>query len=199
VKRILYITARADYGGGPEHLLTVIKGFRDKYDLFVACPKDRPYRDLYSSFLGPEKMFEIPHRKFSIRKFLQMVWFIRKRGIGIVHSHGKGAGVYARLLKIFLPRIKVIHTFHGVHYAEKSLFSRVIHLGAEKVLRGLTDKFICVSRGELAEAQRLRLCVPRKTTVIYNGIALPDSPVSGNAGLTGIKGDDRPDPLKLDN
>lgn len=98
---IIYVTARADYGGGPEHVLTLVKGLRSRYRLFIACPKDRPYCDLYESLLEPGKMFEIPHRRFSIIKLLQLAFFIRSRGIGIVHSHGKGAGIYSRLLKIF--------------------------------------------------------------------------------------------------
>ncbi|HAG10162.1 MAG TPA: hypothetical protein DCK76_01940 [Desulfotomaculum sp.] len=173
MKRLLYISARADFGGGPEHMFTLIKGFNKYFEIYTACPRSFPYWGLYESIIGPGRLFEIPHRKFSLKSFLQLVSLLRSRDMNIVHSHGKGAGIYARLLKIFKNDLRVVHTFHGLHYEEKKL-SNFIQLKAERLLTGFTDKFICVSRAELAEAVKLGICRPQKSSLVFNGIESPD-------------------------
>lgn len=173
MKRILYISVRADYGGGPEHILTLLRSLKNRYDLFVACPKEPPYWDLYKSILGSSRMIEIPHRHFSIKKSIKLFFIVRSLGINIVHSHGKGAGVYSRLLKIFLPTIEIVHTFHGIHFDQKIYLPGMIHLAAEKLLACFTDHFINVSEGELVDGLRLGICSKKKSIVIYNGINIP--------------------------
>jgi len=170
MRRILYISVRADYGGGPEHILTLLRSLNNRYDFFIACPKEPPYWELYKSILGPGRMIEIPHRQFSIKKFIKLLFIVRSSVINIVHSHGKGAGLYSRLLKIFLPSIEVVHTFHGIHFDQKSHLSRTIHLAIEKLLACCTDYFINVSEGELFDGLRFGICRKEKSIVIYNGI-----------------------------
>jgi hypothetical protein len=41
--RILLVTLRADYGGGPEHVFQLIKQLKDTVDFCVAAPKEEPY------------------------------------------------------------------------------------------------------------------------------------------------------------
>lgn len=173
ILKILYITARADYGGGPEHLHILIKHLKDEYDLYLACPEDYPYYPMYYSLLGPDKVFKIPHRQFSLIKYIQLLIFIRKKKILIIHSHGKGAGIYSRLSKMFLPYLKIIHTYHGIYYENKNPISKFFYLSTERILSRLTDIFICVSQGEKIDAVDLRLCIPERTVVIYNGIDMP--------------------------
>ena len=62
---VLIISARADYGGGPEHIYQLIKNSSKDIEYFIACPKEKPYWDLYTELVG-EKKIEIPHRKFSL-------------------------------------------------------------------------------------------------------------------------------------
>jgi glycosyltransferase involved in cell wall biosynthesis len=174
-ERILYISARADYGGGPQHLLLLIKKLKDKFDLFVACPSDQPYWDLYNSELGPEKLFQIPHRSFSPAALLRLAGFVRSNRITIVHSHGRGAGAYSRPLKFLCRRLKIIHTFHGIYYAQKKALPKFFYILSEMFLAGYTDYFICVSGGELSDASNLHLCKPQRTLTIHNGIDIaPD-------------------------
>ena len=93
MKKILYITLRADFGGGPEHLLGLIKNISEKYDIYVAAPKDCPYWERYEDIIGGAKMFELPHRSFKISSLKKMIAFASKNDICVLHSHGKGAGV----------------------------------------------------------------------------------------------------------
>ena len=65
--KILMITARADYGGGPEHLLSLITNLSNRIIPYIAAPEDKPYFKRYSDFVGEERITAIPHRKFNTR------------------------------------------------------------------------------------------------------------------------------------
>ncbi|MFH4347153.1 hypothetical protein WAJ13_22105, partial [Acinetobacter baumannii] len=73
-------------------------------EYYVACPEEEPYWDRYTQLLGEGELIKIPHRKFKLKYYLEMLSFVKKNNIDIIHSHGKGAGIYSRLLKVFAPK-----------------------------------------------------------------------------------------------
>lgn len=147
--KILFITVRADIGGGPKHVLDILKT-NHPIERFIAAPDKEFYS---SSFKNYSKGFiPIPHRKFSLKALIHLYLFCKKENITIVHSHGFGAGIYSRLLKIIYPKIKVIHTFHGVHPGQKA--KNIL----EKILSTLTYKLIFVSQSEFENATNLGIC-----------------------------------------
>ena len=150
-------------GGGPKHLYDLCSSL-DEFEVYIASPLSEPFGKAFQK-LSTEH-FEIPHRKLSIKKLLQLLIFCKQRGIYLIHSHGRGAGLYSRALALF--GIKVIHTFHGVHapksFKEKSL------LVFEKALSFLTKKFISVSENEAQNALNLELAKNHQIIVINNGI-----------------------------
>jgi len=178
---MLYITARADHGGGPRHLDLLINNISDQFEIYVACPTDAPYYGLWAGNTHVAGLHQIPHRKFRLETLLSLKRFIKSNGITIVHSHGKGAGVYARALKLLLPSLKVVHTFHGVHIQEYNLLQKKAYILFEKAAGMLTNKFINVSEGEKAICLSSGFSTAAKTSVIYNGIALPDTQRSSDS------------------
>jgi len=97
---ILFVNLRSGWGGAPKHIDLIIQNLFSIYNIFVAAPIEEPYGTEWLKKLGTENYFELPYRKFSVLKFLKLRAFIKKNKIQIIHAHGKGAGVYARLLKI---------------------------------------------------------------------------------------------------
>ncbi|MCH2165773.1 MAG: glycosyltransferase [Marinovum sp.] len=114
--KILFLTVRADLGGGPEHLLQLIAHAPEGSEVYVGCPRDEPYHQRYVDFLGAERIIEIPHRSFKLSALRALARVIRQQGIAVVHSHGKGAGLYGRILAAITPA-QSVHTFHGLHVA----------------------------------------------------------------------------------
>jgi len=167
--RVLIITVRADTGGGPEHIYQFIKNSDKKIEYFIACPDDEPYFKRYENLVGRERILIIPRRKFSILSFFKILSFIKKNKIEIIHSHGKGGGVYSRLLKIFSFK-KVIHTFHGLHINDYSPVFKKIYLFIERVFSLLTNKVISVSESEKREILRYKIVKQDKIVVIKNGV-----------------------------
>jgi len=166
--KILFLSVRSDIGGGPKHLLDLIRSSEFKnVEKYIGIPTNGEYfKDLSES---SDSVLSIPFRKFSINSFFEILALCRKEKIDIIHSHGRGAGFYSRLLKLF--GFKIIHTFHGVHI-EKSLAGR-IKLVLDKLLVPLTDKFICVSVSEKLNAIKHKVTSIKKTEVIHNGVIIP--------------------------
>lgn len=185
-KKVLLITVRADYGGGPEHVYRLIKNMDTNIEYYVACPEEEPYWDRYTQLLGKEKLIKIPHRKFTLKYYLEMLKFVKRNNIDIIHSHGKGAGIYSRLLKVFSPKnVKIVHTFHGIHLDYKILINK-IYIFIERFLSYFTDAFICVSDGERDKVNNVKLVQNSKLNVIVNGVEIPKSHVVNDNSVFNI-------------
>jgi glycosyltransferase involved in cell wall biosynthesis len=172
---ILHISVRADFGGGPEHVYQQIlhQVERQNIKAFLACPNDYPYYERYSKKVGSGNVVIIPHRKFNVLKLFSLVKFIRANKIDAVHSHGKGAGLYGRLIRIF-SGIPCIHTFHGLHVGEYSSLKKHIYIALEWFLGVFTKRVICVSHGELESIKSEGIVPANKLIQIDNGVKVPD-------------------------
>lgn len=168
--KILFITIRADHGGGPKHVDLLINNLSSEIEIYLACPQDKPYYDLWSESKKIKDIFALPHRKFSVKKLLGLNKFIKDNDIKIIHSHGKGAGIYSRMLKILNPRLKIIHTLHGVHIGEYGFLKKSAYIFLERFLTLFTDKFINVSNSENEVCLKLKLFKKSKSEIVYNGI-----------------------------
>ena len=163
-KRVLEISVRADLGGGPKHLLDLLTCNKSDIELFSAIPFGYDYSDKIIS--KSKAAINIPHRNFSILSFIKIVLFCKKYKVKTVHSHGRGAGYYSRLLKLF--GFKVIHTLHGVH-VEDGIVNKV-KVTIDQLLTPFTDLFICVSNGEKKKALDYQVVNPVRVKVIFNGV-----------------------------
>lgn len=168
--RILFITSRADYGGGPQHVYSLLQEVTKEFDVSVACPAEAPF---WERFQEHAACFEIPHRQFRWNSLLGLARLVRERQIDLIHSHGKGAGVYSRLLAHFIPGPKIIHSFHGIHYRLQRPARRFLELSLERYFSRFTSSYIHVSASEKAEAERLGLYGTRPVSVIPNGVPVP--------------------------
>lgn len=168
--KILFITLRADHGGGPKHVDLLINNLSSEIEIYLACPQDKPYYDLWSESKKVKDIFILPHRKFSAKKLLELNKFIKYNDIGMIHSHGKGAGIYSRILKILNPRLKIVHTLHGVHIGEYGFLKKSAYVFLERFLTLFTDKLINVSNSENSVCLKLGLFKKGKSEIVYNGI-----------------------------
>lgn len=184
--KVLMITVRADVGGGPEHVFQLVKALSNNLDIYIASPTDQPYWSKFNTLVGKKNMVEIPHRKISIHALHQMHRYIIDNDISVVHSHGKGAGIYSRILKVFNPKITIIHTLHGYHDGQYSKVGKKVYAIIENLLGRLTDKIINVSKGEKIKFSSATKVAAEKCLVIPNGVEVGDSlkeKISENSSL----------------
>lgn len=109
---ILLITARSDSGPAPKAVNELIRILKTEgVRVFIASPINPPYG--YEFKKTGDKFIPIPHRDFSINALWRMYKSVKKHGVTVIHSHGRTAGVYSRLLG-FLTKASVVHSYHGV-------------------------------------------------------------------------------------
>ena len=166
--RVLELLVSTRVGGGPKHVFDlVIRLARDEFAPIVAAPADGPFFDRFNRAGIETRAARLDRLRPGA--LLRVVQLIRFRGVRIIHSHGKGAGLYGRLAG-HLAGVPVIHTFHGIHYERYSRLGRASYLSLERRLSRLTHTVVNVSRAQEEEGFRLRLFSPTQSTVIANGI-----------------------------
>jgi glycosyltransferase involved in cell wall biosynthesis len=182
---VLHITLSARQGGGPEHLYQLVQGLPAHVHSFIASPDEPPYIVRYQRVAGIDHIVHVPHRKVSFGALRAVISFIRDNRIHIVHSHGKGAGLYGRIAAL-LTGCKSVHTFHGIHIQYGFAASACYRL-LETILRRATDAFICVSAGEAEVALAKGFASRQRCHIVPNGVAIPEQPAGiDEAGLFSI-------------
>ncbi|WP_321473434.1 glycosyltransferase family 4 protein [uncultured Paludibaculum sp.] len=166
---ILHITARADAGGGPEVIRQLIVNSPPDLRHFVACPQEPPYWDRWWHLLGRASMQAIPPRSLDPRVFPSLVRFAREASIDIIHSHGFGGGLHARLLAAFLGKPS-LHTYHG--YCPQRP-GGTVRQAVENLLAPWTTAGVAVSPSEAAGIVSGIPFLRGRLYLVHNGVALP--------------------------
>jgi len=178
--KILEISVRSDIGGGPKHLLDLCQQINTRFEIHIAAPNKGEHAQKFIQISNG--FINLPFRRFSIIAFFRILKYCKHHRINIVHSHGRGAGIYSRLLKLF--RFKIIHTFHGIH--KKNSCLERLKLAIDWVLKYFTDYFICVSEGEKLIAEKNGLINKNKTKVIFNGVEIQQIKTANKTQNTNI-------------
>lgn len=168
-KKVVHVTLRADYGGAPNYINTMINNMSDDFDIYLACPEDKPYFEIWSKNTRVKEIFILPHRKFSIKSFVGLLNFVKKNKIHIFQANGKGAGSY-RFIKMFFPRLKMLYAYRGFHIQKYTNLQRKLYFMYEKIMTLLTDKVINVSKGEQEQCINSGVLKKSLSSQIYNGI-----------------------------
>ena len=156
-------------GGGPKAMLDLVGGLsRDRFTPLVVTPDDGPYFAQYKALGGP--VLDLPVRGgFRPTTLAALVAAIRRHRVRLIHSHGKGAGLYGRLAAA-LTRTPAVHSFQGLHHRRHGRVGQKTYLALERVLARLTTCFIHVSRSEMQEALALGVSNAARAVVIPNAV-----------------------------
>jgi glycosyltransferase involved in cell wall biosynthesis len=168
----LLLTVRADVGGGPQHIYHLLRHFSPRVRPVVACPPEEPYWSRYGALLGEANLIAIPARRFSLAALLRLRKEVRRRGVNLLHSHGKGAGLYGRLLVPLTGR-PCVHTFHGLHIGSYGPVARTAYRMAERRLSRWTAAIIAVSPSEAEAIVQFGAAGRLVPQVIPNGVDVP--------------------------
>jgi len=165
--RILELVVSTDLGGGPSQVNELVTRLpREEFAVTVAGPPGGVYAGIFVE--GGARFVSIATDRLARRPFLDVLQLIRRENIDLVHSHGKGAGMYGRLAAR-VARVPAVHTFHGIHYAGYRAGLGGAYLALERRLARLTKAIVHVSESQAVEAAALGLAPP-SSRVIVNGI-----------------------------
>ncbi len=168
MQKIVYVNGTTLLGGGPEHLYQLIKQLDpQEWEVVVCTRNDGPYWSRFRS-LGINT-YDLALRELSLSSLFGLFHILRKERPTLIHTHGKGPGLYGRLIGKIL-NIPVVHTFHGFHYETLPTLTRWLHLLADNLLSIITNQHIFVSMGEKKRAQVIKILGEENSTVIHNGV-----------------------------
>jgi glycosyltransferase involved in cell wall biosynthesis len=155
-------------GGGPQHVLDVAAGLRARgWRPIVAGPPGGAMMGRYRE-AGLETV-AVRTDSLGPGALRALVRVIRREGVRLVHSHGKGAGLHARVAAR-LTGVPAVHTLHGIHYERYGVAARAAYLALERRLSRWTRIVVNVSRAQEAEGLALGLFTRAQSRVILNGV-----------------------------
>lgn len=167
--KVLMITSSAGYGGGPQHIFNLVSNIEGTdCSVSIACPNEEPFWDRFSEIISGD-LIEIPSRKFSLRHILSLYRFVKKNDIAILHSHGKGAGTYGRILSL-VTGVPLAHTPHGIHVPQELKIKDRLYILYERIFGRIAKVNIFVSASEKEKACRLFKWERIPFVVIPNGV-----------------------------
>ena len=169
---VLHLLVTTSPGGGPKHVYDLVRHLSsDEFEVVVAAPRDGIFFDRFRDLGVP--MVELPLSRLGVRHLPLAMRLIKRHGVDIVHTHGKGPGLYGRIGARALG-VPAVHTFHGIHYSGYSRAGRRLYLGLERQLSRISQVIINVSASQEAEGLSLRLFTHDQSAVVVNGIDLDE-------------------------
>ena len=168
--RVLQLLTSTALGGGPRQVLHLVRHLpTSEFRVSAAGPRDARFA-AELRVMGVELAEVALDSLGAFPLMLQgLTRLIRETRADVVHTHGKGAGLYGRLAAR-LAGVPSVHTFHGIHYESYSRAGRFGYLALERVLARSTHTVINVSTTQDAEALRLGVARPGRSAVVVNGI-----------------------------
>jgi len=165
---ILELLVSTQPGGGPQHVLAIASWLRARrWRPIVAGPRDGALFDRFRES-GIETV-ELATNRVHPATLVALVRLVRERRVRLVHSHGKGAGFYGRLVARALG-VPAVHTLHGLHFEPYGTARRAAYLALERRLSRWTRVIVNVSRAQEAEGLALRLFERGQSRVVVNGV-----------------------------
>lgn len=170
--RVLQLLVSTSPGGGPRHVYDLVRNLsKSEFEFMVGAPRDGIFFERFKELAIP--VTEIPLGRVGIRQLVATIRLIRHHGVDLVHTHGKGPGLYGRLAARWLG-LPSVHTFHGIHYGSYPWIGQRLYLTLERCLSRLSHTIINVSASQEAEGLNLHLFSPGQSVVITNGVALEE-------------------------
>ena len=165
---ILQLLVSTKPGGGPAHVELVTRALGARgWDANLAGPADGALFDVFRE-MGVDTV-ELGTNRVRPATLARLVGLVRRRGVRLIHSHGKGAGLYGRVAAR-LTGVPAIHTFHGIQFERYPPPMRAAYLALERRLSSWTTCVVNVSRAQEREGVALGLFDARSSRVIPNGV-----------------------------
>lgn len=168
--KLAIISGTTAPGGGPRHIYSLLEKMdRKEWDIIICTHNDGSYwNKLIALGIAP---YDLVLRKLSLSAFFKLFKVLRREKPDLIHTHGKGPGLYGRLIGWILG-IPVVHTFHGFQHKLLPAIQRWFYLFVENILTLLTRHHIFVGIGEKNKAKVLIFLNDSNSSVINNGIDL---------------------------
>lgn len=185
--KIFYLITRAVNGGAQTHVLELIRGFRDKFEIILGTGEEGFLTESARSLGVTVHVLPSLMRSVNPKKDIQVVGeildIIRQYQPDLLHTHSSKAGLLGRLAAQWAGGIPAIFTDHGWAFAaELPWYWKLLAVPSEQVAALWCSRIITVSEYDLCLAIQYRITSVDKLVKIYLG--LPDTCHNANPGKT---------------
>ncbi|MFQ5719564.1 MAG: glycosyltransferase family 4 protein [Acidobacteriota bacterium] len=176
---VTHILTRPELGGAQANTLHTVRSLdRERFSPSLITSPDGPLAGDAAAIEGAEVVFvsnlvrEIrPGRDWraarQIRRLLTVL------APDVVHTHSSKAGILGRWAAHRAGVRSIVHTVHGFPFHDhQPAPARRLYIGLERLAARHTDRFICVSRADVAKGERHRIFPPGRSVLIRSGIDL---------------------------
>lgn len=173
-KVLLYIITRPDIGGAQSHVLDLIKGFCNKYEVHLATGFEGPLTESVKKLNVPVHLLPNLLRPINViqdfRATRECISLIRTINPDIIHAHSSKAGLISRIAG-WKCKVPVVFTAHGwgFSYGNPPMRRRIALL-SEKLTASLATKIICVAQSDYDLAKSQGVGNENSLTVVRYGI-----------------------------
>ena len=175
--KILYLITRAERGGAQVHLLDLIRGFRNQFEIEVAAGEEGFVLDRARQFGAVchvvPGLVQPFHAINDIRAFREIVALLRRRRPDVVHAHTSKAGILGRL-GAWVCGIPSVFTAHAWCFAEGTSWKwKAFGVPFEWLASMSGGPIINVSDANRRLALHYRIASAERLVTIHNGV--PDA------------------------
>ncbi|MGA2183678.1 MAG: glycosyltransferase family 4 protein [Bryobacteraceae bacterium] len=173
--RLLLLITRAELGGGQTHVLDLLRGFRERFDVELGTG-ERGFLTEAAAQMGI-RWHLLPHLVQPMnpwrdaRALLECHRLIRAVRPDIVHTHTSKAGVIGRAAA-HLAGVPSVFTAHTWCFAEATSWKwKAVGIPLEWMAARCASRIITVSDANRTLALRHHITGPEKLVTVHNGIA----------------------------
>ena len=172
-KKVAFIVADGGLGGGTTHVLQLVKGLCDTYEIGVVTEKNSHLAEAAQALgaaVYPTNLFG-PFA--SARGLYQIRAALRHFNPDIVHAHGSRAGFFAAIATAPTGKPLSVYTNHGLHFSHMHGLRKSLGIVAEWFITRRAGIVVYVSQNDLKNAISMGVVDAKKAIVVYNGVKLP--------------------------
>lgn len=186
--KVLQVITRAELGGGQRHVLDLVEGLKNQYEVEVATGEEGFLADAARNLgvtvhIVPNLVQPIsPLSDF--RAVVELSRLIDRTRPGLVHTHTSKAGTVGRMAARW-SGVPCLFTAHTWCFAEGTSWKwKLIGIPCEKLVARWSSAIVNVSEANRQLALQNHIAPGEKLLTIHNGIS--DSPHRANPGSTTV-------------
>jgi len=179
---IVHCLTHSIHGGGQAVPYLLVKNFLQFYPHVthtVILPSNGIYCERFRS-LGVS-VVEFPFNTINPLNFFRIRSVLSKLQPDIIHTHGRGAGLYVRTISKDAIGAKRVHTHHGFHLPENNFLQFIFKI-VERFYLTKTDIIISVSQSEAEIISNVLPASKKKIKIIQNVVDFEE--IQHRASLT---------------
>ena len=161
------ISSSSAKGGGPRHISLLSKYLPKNVLVYYAMPFSKNI-ERQKIYLENSNYLKIRERNVNFFDLINLIKFINLKKIQIIHAHGKGASIIARILSLICKK-PLVYTYHGIHLKCHSRLNQIIYLIYEYFFGFIDTYKVFVSESEKDYASKKRF-LNKRFKVINNGV-----------------------------